>query len=125
MSEVLEEKVLSPSQRRKKALAFRKSLRKRIRTMKRYEGRMPPREMLEKRAGRVARKAVIRRKRLLSPELLSKYPAGLTIPQKMTLEKKLEKFKDLIKRIQPRILKLVIKQQKEKIAAKKSAKGDQ
>ena len=120
---MLQEKVLSPSQRRKKALSFKKSLRKRLRMMKRYEGRMPPRDMLEKRAARVARRAVIRRKMLLSPELMNKYPGGLSIPQKMALEKKIEKFKDLIQRIKPRILKLVIKQTKEKIAAKRSAQG--
>jgi len=115
---MLEEKVLTPSQRRKKRIAFRKSLRKRLITMKRYEGRMPTRKMLETRAKRAARKAVIKRKRLLSPELLSVYPGGLSIPQKMALEKKLDKHRDLIKRITPLLLKVVTRQAKEKIAAK-------
>lgn len=120
---MLEEKVLSPSQRRKKALAFKKSLRKRLRIMKRYEGRMPPRDMLEKRAARLARRVVIKRKMLLSPELMNKYPGGLSIPQKMALEKKLDKHKNLIQRIKPLMLKLVIKQTKAKIADKRSAQG--
>ena len=49
--ELLEvQKMLSPSQRRKKALVFKKSMYKRLRTMKRYEGRVPPKDILMRRA---------------------------------------------------------------------------
>ena len=109
------QKPLTPSQRRKKALVFKKSLHKRLKTMKRYAGKMPPKEVLMKRAAKQAKKAVIKKKKLLSPELLALYPSQLTIPQKMALEKKLSKHTDLIKKLIPKFFRKVLQQQKEKI----------
>ena len=109
------QKPLSPSQRRKKALVFKKSLHKRLKTMQRNAGRMPPKEILMKRAATKAKLAVIKKKKLLSPELLVLYPSQLTIPQKVALEKKLSKYRSLIAKITPKLFKVVLKQQKDKI----------
>ena len=116
--ELLEvQKMLSPSQRRKKALVFKKSMYKRLRTMKRYEGRIPPKDVLMKRAEKMARKLIIKKKKLLPAELLSLYPSQLTMPQKMALEKKIAKHRALIKKLTPKMYKKVLKAAKEKVAA--------
>jgi len=109
------QKPLTPSQRRKKALVFKKSLHKRLKTMKRNAGRMPSKEMLMKRAAKKAKLFVIKKKKLLSPELLALYPSQLTIPQKMALEKKLSNHTGLIKKLTPKFFKIVRQQQKDKI----------
>lgn len=116
--EILE--ALTPSQRRKKAIIFKKSLHKRLRTMKKNKARLPNNDMLLARAQRMARKFVIKRKKLLSPELLSKYPSGLTIAQKNALEKKLAKHSNLVKKMTPKMLKKARISAREKLAASKS-----
>ena len=116
--ELLEvQKMLSPSQRRKKALIFKKSMYKRLRTMKRYEGRVPPKDILMRRAEKMAKKAVIKKKKLLPAQLLPLYPSQLTLPQKMALERKIGKHSALIKKLTPKMYRKVLKQAKEKVAA--------
>ena len=118
------QKILTPAQRRKKALIFKKSMHKRLKTMKRNKGRIPPKNVLMKRAEKMAKKAVIKKKKLLSAELLALYPSQLTLPQKMALEKKIGKHSALIKKLTPKMYKIVLKNAKEKVAAARSAEGE-
>ena len=118
------QKILTPGQRRKKALIFKKSLHKRLKTMKRNKGRIPPKNVLMKRAEKMAKKAVIKKKKLLSAELLALYPSQLTLPQKMALEKKIGKHSALIKKLTPKMYKVVLRTAKEKVNAARSAEGE-
>jgi len=118
------QRILTPSQRRKKALVFKKSMHKRLKTMNRMKGRIPPKDVLMRRAEKIAKKFVIKKKKLLSLELLSLYPSQLTIAQKMALEKKLAKHSALIKKLTPKLYRKVLKQAKEKVAAARAAQGE-
>ena len=115
-------KRMSPSARRKKAMIFPKTLSKRLRAKKRYANRMPPKKVLEKRAYIMARKFVIKRKKLLAPDLIKKYPGKLTIPQKMSIEMKLKKHGGLIKKLSKKFVKIVKRNITAKMQARKQSK---
>ena len=65
MEPFIAEKILTPAQRRKKALVFKKSLHKRLRTMRRYANKIPPKDVMMAKAQRAARRLVIKKKKLL------------------------------------------------------------
>lgn len=123
MKELIE-KILTPAQRRKKALAFKKSLHKRLRTMKRYANKIPPKNVMMDKAKRAARKLVIKKKKLLPAELLPLYPGQLTYPQKVALEKKLSKHSAMIAKLTPKMYKVVLRQTKEKIKKNRQGPGE-
>jgi hypothetical protein len=101
-------KPLSPSQRKKKALIFRKSKHKRLRTIEKNKNKMPTSDALDKRANKSARKLVIKKKKILSPEEIKLMTSGnLSIAQKNRLEVKLAKHSGLIKKLVPKMLKNV------------------
>ena len=118
------QKPLTPAQRRKKALIFKKSMHKRMRTMKRFANRIPPADTLKDRAKKAAKKFVIKKKKLLPDNLLPLYPSQLTMPQKLALEKKLAKHRAMIQKLTPKMYKVVLRQAKEKLARNKQASGE-
>ena len=122
--ETFAEKILTPAARRKKALVFKKSLHKRLRTMRRYANKIPPKDVMMNKAKRAARRLVIKKKKLLPAELLSLYPGQLTFPQKVALEKKLAKHGALIAKLTPKMYKVVLRQTKEKIKKNKQGPGE-
>tara|TARA_B100000686_G_scaffold211206_1_gene218043 strand:- start:449 stop:838 length:390 start_codon:yes stop_codon:yes gene_type:complete len=124
MEPFIAEKILTPAQRRKKALVFKKSLHKRLRTMRRYANKIPPKDVMMAKAQRAARRLVIKKKKLLPPELLALYPGQLTFPQKVALEKKLAKHSALVTKLTPKMYKVVLRQTKEKIKKNRQGPGE-
>ena len=109
---------LSPSQRKKKAIVFRKSRHKRLRTIEKNKKKMPSADALEKRAQKAARMFVIKKKKILSPEELELMTSGdLSFAQKNRLEVKLAKHSGLIKKIVPKMLKKIRAAAKAKLAS--------
>lgn len=106
---------LTQSQRRKRAIAFKKSLMKRLRTKERLKNKKAPEEVLLRRAKQKAKKIVIIKKKILPNELVDKYPNNLSIPQKVAVEDKLKENRKLVKKVALKILKLLKRQEAEKV----------
>jgi hypothetical protein len=116
--------VLTPAQRRKKSIAFKKSKHKRMASMRRNKGKMPKKEVLVDRAMKAARKATIIKKKLLPPELIRKPTSELSRNKKEKLEKDLHKHKVYIKKIFPKIFKKTLAKARLAMAKHKASKGD-
>lgn len=109
--------MLSPSQRKKRAMIFKKSLQKRLRAKKLLKDKMPKLKVLQARAKRAARKKVIIKFKLLPSDMVSQYPTGISLSQKMSLERKLAdpKIKASIKKFYKVSLRQMIKLAQQKI----------
>lgn len=106
---------LTQSQRRKRAITFKKSLKKRLRSKERLKRKKAPEEVLLRRAKQKAKKIVIIKKKILPNELIDKYPNKLSVPQKVAVEDKLKEHRKLVKSIAVKILKLLKRQEAEKV----------
>ena len=120
---ITERKPMSRAERRKRKIAFKKSLRKRMKKMELNRNRMPKKEQLESRAKRAATRLVIKKKKLLPPDLISKWPTGLNMAQKMKLSKRLDPHKGLIKKVEVKMMRFVRQAAKEELAKRRAKKA--
>lgn len=87
--------------------------------------RMPKKEQLESRAKRAATRLVIKKKKLLPPDLISKWPTGLNIAQKEKLSKRIEKHTGLIKKIEVKMMRFVRQAAKDELTKRRAAEAEE